>query len=940
MRQQQIISAFSCLSLAAAMACTQTTIKEREIIREVPPATTMPDEAPKNADTQNLAPDTNGKKDLVPNATEPTVHFQSDLVLPKTALLGKELLFGSDLQYTSKSDGSLEGFPDGFQAQALGHKLARFEIAGTRLLLVTDDSIDMESDFERTDLAAEFEIVEQTADSLRIRAKVVGNLSMKLFGEQPDNVRPAYVRSLSFDSSGNYLLMETSVYDAKGNIFHYMESAFPRANLAGGTALIPSEVSQDYATLLGRIGTFFASAWVSPENVGTDLSSITKIQRESITRYNIEDGRTIDWYVTANTPELVMPEMKAGIEGWNRYFNDFRKDNPVMVFKGKLPAGVKLGDPRYNVVRFDAVASAGAAYESQSFDPLTGIQSHSLIYMPFAWYNLGTAGHVDGISKTMQAKAHSQKLQRQLDKKIVRCVRDLGDFQKGGDTLLLSQSDSEEAGRALMRSTLLHEVGHALGMQHNFNGSLSGEVKNHGTSAWTYSTSVMDYNVPAIEDVALYTDTVTGNERDATKGAILAYDRQFIDILYNEGKQVAAAPEQFPVLAYCDDARADDTLLGVDPACGRYDFFGDSREAIGTTRARVTSELNMLPSDGGVFVTMKGHMGQIVAASKEKIASLGQDSPEAVAAEMVAAYKKLAQSYSYFLDVSRLSARRAITVNERLLGEWKALLETDSNGVRLTTESADAAKLGLLELAQHIPNFVNADKTFSVEAYVAYQKMVRDDLQLGLSDAFLSGPTTENNYKWEGVYLAAWNRFESSINELGVAALAAITAPDLQSSIQDLLTVLKVNASKHAAALVTKAQTLMMGGLPSGSVESSEEGATQARPTLSTEIASQLLKLTASLAEKSGANVAVRFAAVETISSYLLRPAHWDTKFERRDWKNRANKLLSVLRSELETLRKLERSSGYLSETQRTQFEFLVVAQKTLADAIAGKKTK
>lgn len=939
MRQQQIISAFSCLSLAAAMACTKTTVKEREIIREVPPTTTAP-EAPKSTENQNLVPEANSEKGLVPHATEPSVHFESDLVLPKSALLGKELLFGSDLQYTSKSDGSLDGFPDGFQSQSLAHKLARFEIAGTRLLLVIDDSIDMESDFERTDLAAEFEIVEQTADSLRIRAKVIGNLSMKLFGEQPDNVRPAYVRSLSFDAAGNYLLMETSVYDAKGNIFHYMESAFPRSNLAGGTALIPSEVSESYATLLGRIGTFLASAWVSPENVGSDLSSITKYQRESITRYNIEDGRTIDWYVTSNTPDVVMPEMKAGIEGWNRYFNDFRKDKPVMVFKGKLPAGIKLGDPRYNVVRFDAVASAGAAYESQSFDPLTGIQSHSLIYMPFAWYNLGTAGHVDGIAKSTVAKARSLKLQRQLDKKIVRCVRDMDDLQKGGDTLFLNHSDSEEAGRALMRSTLMHEVGHALGMQHNFNGSLSGEVKNHGTEAWAYSTSVMDYNVPAIEDVALYTDTVTGNERDATKGAVLAYDRQFIDILYNEGKQVAASPSQFPVLAYCDDARADDALLGVDPACGRYDFFGDSREAISTTRARVTSELEMLPSEGGVFVTMKGHMSQIVAASKEEIAAHGQDNPEAVANEMVDAYKKLAQSYSYFLDVSRLSARRAVTINERLLGEWKALLQTDSKGEPLTSESPDAAKLGLLELAQHIPDFIKADKTFSVDAYVAYQKQVRADLLVGIGDAFLSGPAKEGASKWEGVYLAAWNRFESSLNEVGSAALATLTVPELQSAVQDLLTTLKVNAASHASALVTKAQKLMIGGLPAGSVESVEDSATNARPTLSTAVASELLKLSVSLAEKSAADVAVRQLAIDSIASYLLRPSHWDTKLERRDWKNRTSKLLSGLWTELEALRQIERSTGYLTESQRTKFEFLVVAQKTISDAIAGKKSK
>ncbi|WP_273890875.1 hypothetical protein, partial [Serratia liquefaciens] len=35
------------------------------------------------------------------------------------------------------------------------------------------------------------------------------------------------------------------------------------------------------------------------------------------------------------------------------------------------------------------VQDAGAAYESQNADPETGIQSHSMIYIPYAWVNIG-----------------------------------------------------------------------------------------------------------------------------------------------------------------------------------------------------------------------------------------------------------------------------------------------------------------------------------------------------------------------------------------------------------------------------------------------------------------------------------------------------------------------------------------------------------------------
>ena len=61
---------------------------------------------------------------------------------------------------------------------------------------------------------------------------------------------------------------------------------------------------------------------------------------------------------------------------------------PGLIFAGKLPENVKLGDPRYNVIVWDNVQDGNAAYESQAADPITGIQSHSNIYIPFSWLKI------------------------------------------------------------------------------------------------------------------------------------------------------------------------------------------------------------------------------------------------------------------------------------------------------------------------------------------------------------------------------------------------------------------------------------------------------------------------------------------------------------------------------------------------------------------------
>src|SRR5207245_1704668 len=104
--------------------------------------------------------------------------------------------------------------------------------------------------------------------------------------------------------------------------------------------------------------------------------------------YNLGDTGTIEWYVTPNIPDKFMPVIKSGVEGWNRYYHA-QLGRDVMHFAGRLPDGISIGDPRYNVVNWDSVAMAGAAYESQAADSLSGIQSHSLIYLPLAWYNIG-----------------------------------------------------------------------------------------------------------------------------------------------------------------------------------------------------------------------------------------------------------------------------------------------------------------------------------------------------------------------------------------------------------------------------------------------------------------------------------------------------------------------------------------------------------------------
>ena len=192
------------------------------------------------------------------------------------------------------------------------------------------------------------------------------------------------MRSLKFVEQGDYLLQETALLLKNGTVQTFMESVFPRANL----------VPQGYKPLeadanSSRWPTATASSAANASSSRSKSKPATRCVCKPVRRrFNLGDSGTIDWYITPNIPDKIPAGHQSGVEGWNRYFEP-QLGRKVMRFLGKLAAGVKLGDPRYNVINFDSVAQAGAAYESQAIDPMTGIQSHSLIYMPYAWYNIG-----------------------------------------------------------------------------------------------------------------------------------------------------------------------------------------------------------------------------------------------------------------------------------------------------------------------------------------------------------------------------------------------------------------------------------------------------------------------------------------------------------------------------------------------------------------------
>lgn len=179
----------------------------------------------------------------------------------------------------------------------------------------------------------------------------------------------------------------------------------------------------------------------------------------------VEPEKPIVFYVDSNFPKDWQESIKKGVEDWLPAFEAIGFKNAIIA--KEYPSNNPDFDPddkRFNCIRF-AISEYANSYGIYAPDPRTGeiIQADVLILSEITsllhkWYFLGTAA-----------------VNPEARKKVL----------------------SKEVMQKLIRYTVAHEIGHCLGMKHNFRASYAYNTedlrdpvftKKHGTTA-----SIMDY---------------------------------------------------------------------------------------------------------------------------------------------------------------------------------------------------------------------------------------------------------------------------------------------------------------------------------------------------------------------------------------------------------------------------------------------------------------
>jgi hypothetical protein len=354
-----------------------------------------------------------------------------------------------------------------------------------------------------------------------------------------------------------------------------------------------------------------------------------------------EPVKPIVWTIDPSVPEKYRDSVKEGILRWNRAFEELGYKDAVQVQDAPTDKSYDHADGRYNVVRWTFSPDAGYAVALARVDPFNGeilnasvtLDANMLSYILNDFQNSTTAieaAHaksLDALIRNPNMKQSDDQLlwstkqdaamnamQQRLTKlgwSRIECEEPDGlaaSAAFGLETLqaLGTTVDKEAYARQYISDTICHEIGHTMGLRHNFTGStfLSTDqlADDTLTSKDNVTASVMDY-VP-VNMVA-----VLKGKHNYFGSTIGPYDRWAIAYGYSDfgatspdaevsslGKIASKAGQ--PGLTYQTDEDADSWnpyAVRFDNAADPIDYSADALEAAKRLRKYA---IDFLPQPG------------------------------------------------------------------------------------------------------------------------------------------------------------------------------------------------------------------------------------------------------------------------------------------------------------------------------------------------------
>ena len=260
-------------------------------------------------------------------------------------------------------------------------------------------------------------------------------------------------------------------------------------------------------------------------------------------RWDVSEEHPIRVALSSKIPEIFRSAVRDGVLYWNRAFGY----NAIEVTDA--PEGITAPHPDYNLIEWVDFETAPFAYADLRSDPLTGEIRGGQLYLSSVWAERGRTR-----MREMLSQLQSDDLQHTYHDSLSKlpCKRNHMETVLNTLTTALNAGVSDEELEAisqdLIRSTTAHEMGHLLGLEHNFIGTTfeRGRFSPFDLlNPWAPETSpvLTDRSRTANEVFPLTTvmhypnfheDILSGRQTEELEEA-LPYDAAAIRALYHEG---------------------------------------------------------------------------------------------------------------------------------------------------------------------------------------------------------------------------------------------------------------------------------------------------------------------------------------------------------------------------------------------------------------------
>lgn len=353
-----------------------------------------------------------------------------------------------------------------------------------------------------------------------------------------DQILTSFIDSISIKNNILEIRQIAQVIDSsKTTTAHPFEFRYFLSPYQPNPSFKPKETSD-----FRRVGFFEITPFLE-ESTGR---SVTLIQKW-------DHSRPIQFFISSNTPPEYRKAVQEGILYWN---NAFGKE---LLQVDISPAGITAPDPTHNLVQWIDDQSANSIYADTLADPRTGEIRHAQIYISSS-FAINSRRKAESLLKKLKLNSLSPLQISRL------CDYDLTSFSSRAfqldlENMLVSGVENDaflRASQDYIRSSIAHEVGHTLGLRHNFAASLASTYTNAEKQkafqdylnmgvipkSGTFASSVMDY-LPLSEDILLAAQVF--NNKSA-----LPYDRMAIQWAY-EDEEINENDSPY----FCSDAQSD-----------------------------------------------------------------------------------------------------------------------------------------------------------------------------------------------------------------------------------------------------------------------------------------------------------------------------------------------------------------------------------------------